>query len=89
MSKDSIKNHQKFKEKLNFPFDLLSDEAREIHGMYGVLKPKKMFGKEVIGTVRSTFVIDEEGILIQEFRNVKTKGHVEEVLDYLKKEDKV
>jgi len=52
--------------------------------MYGVLKPKKMFGKDVIGTVRSTFVIDEEGILIQEFRNVKTKGHAEEVLAYLK-----
>jgi len=84
ISKDSIKSHNKFKEKLNLPFELLSDPNREIHKSYNVLKPKKMFGKEVIGTVRSTFIIDKEGILIKEFRNVKAKGHGEEVLEYIK-----
>ncbi|SCY03974.1 peroxiredoxin Q/BCP [Alkaliphilus peptidifermentans DSM 18978] len=51
--------------------------------MYGVLKPKKMFGKEVVGTERSTFIINKEGMLVKEFRKVNLKGHVKEVLDFL------
>ena len=84
ISKDSLKSHEKFSDKYNLPFHLLSDEDRKVHELYDVLKPKKMFGKEVIGTIRSTFVINKEGILIKDFRKVKTKGHAEEVLNYLK-----
>ncbi|WP_026476163.1 thioredoxin-dependent thiol peroxidase [Alkaliphilus transvaalensis] len=83
ISKDSLKSHIKFKEKLNLPFELLSDEERVVHELYGVLKPKKMFGKDVIGTVRSTFIIDKNGKLVKEFRNVKTTGHAEEILQFL------
>lgn len=67
---------------------MLSDTDKDIHKQYDVLKQKKMFGKEVTGTVRSTFVINKEGKLIKEFRAVKSTGHVKEVLEYLTSEDK-
>lgn len=84
VSKDSIKTHINFKEKFNLPFILLSDPKREVHEQFGVLKPKKMFGKDVLGTIRSTFVFDKEGNLIKEFRNVKAKDNPQEVLEYIK-----
>lgn len=63
---------------------LLSDESKEVHEMFDVLKLKKMYGKEYMGVVRSTFVFDEVGELIQEFRDVKSSGHAQEVLDFIK-----
>lgn len=84
ISKDNLKSHNRFKEKLGLPYELLSDEDRVIHRMYDVLKPKKMFGKEVIGTIRSTFLIDKNGNLIKEFRKVKVNGHAMEVLNSIK-----
>ncbi len=84
ISKDSIKSHNKFKEKFSLPFELLSDEEREVHGEFDVLKEKNMFGKKAIGTVRSTFIFNANGDLVKEFRDVKVKGHVEEVLEYIK-----
>nr|WP_083529009.1 peroxiredoxin [Anaerosphaera aminiphila] len=84
ISKDSIKSHLKFKEKENIPFDLLSDSDKIVHENYGVLKPAKMYGKDVIKTIRSTFVFDKEGNLIKEYRDVKAKDHALEVLEYIK-----
>lgn len=84
ISKDSIKSHIKFSDNLNLPFELLSDEKTEVNMLYGVWQLKKMMGKEYYGTVRSTFVIDENGILVKEYRNVKVKGHAAEVLEYVK-----
>lgn len=84
ISKDGIKSHIKFSNKLNLNFKLLSDEEKEVHKAYDVWKLKKMYGKEYYGTVRSTFIVDEDGLLIKEYRKVKVKGHVEEVLDYIK-----
>lgn len=84
ISKDSIKSHLNFIQKFELPFELLSDEEKTLHGIFDVLKAKKMYGKETIGTVRSTFVFDEKSRLVQEFRNVKTTGHAEEVLNYIR-----
>lgn len=83
-SKDTIKSHLRFKEKENIPFDLLSDTDRIVHEQYGVLKPAKMYGKDVIKTIRSTFVFDKEGNLIKEFRDVKARDHADEVLQFIK-----
>jgi len=83
ISKDSIKSHINFSNKLNLNFKLLSDTEKEVHKLYETWKLKKMFGKEYYGTVRSTFIIDEEGILIKEYRNVKVKGHVGKVLEFV------
>jgi len=83
ISKDSIKSHINFSNKLDLNFKLLSDVEKEVHKLYETWKLKKMFGKEYYGTVRSTFIIDEDGILVKEYRNVKVKGHVEKVLDYV------
>lgn len=84
ISKDSLKSHQKFRDKYQIPFLLLSDETTEVHQLFDVLKPKKMFGKEYMGTERSTFVFDREGELIKEYRKVKAIGHAAEVLAFLK-----
>ncbi|MCT4611993.1 MAG: thioredoxin-dependent thiol peroxidase [Clostridia bacterium] len=83
ISKDSVKSHIKFKNKLNLNFEILSDESKEICRAYDVLKWKKMFNNEYEGVVRSTFIIDEEGKLLKEYRNIKVPGHVKEVLDYI------
>lgn len=85
ISKDTVKSHIKFKEKLNLPFELLADPEREVHREFDVLKAGKMYGKDVIRTIRSTFIFDKEGKLVKEFRDVKAKTHPEEVLEYLKK----
>ena len=83
VSRDSIKKHIGFIEKNTLPFLLLSDEDGKICEEYGVWQLKKMMGKEYMGIVRSTFLIDKQGNLLKEWRNVKVKNHIEEVLAYL------
>lgn len=83
VSKDSIKSHIKFKDKLDISFALLSDEQKQLCEYYGVIKLKKFMGKEYYGIERSTFIIDKEGILIKEYRNVKVKNHIKEVLEFI------
>ncbi|MDV4152591.1 thioredoxin-dependent thiol peroxidase [Clostridium sp. AL.422] len=83
ISKDNINSHNKFIEKFNLPFVLLSDEDKIVCDLYDVIKEKNMYGKKVLGIERSTFIIDEDGTLIAEFRKVKVKGHIEEVLNSL------
>lgn len=84
VSQDPIKSHEKFRDKHDFGFDLLSDESGDVCRKYGVLVMKKMYGKEFEGIERSTFLIDEKGIVQQEWRKVKVPGHVEAVLDAVK-----
>jgi peroxiredoxin Q/BCP len=81
ISRDSIASHEKFKEKFNFPFDLLSDADEKACQLFAVIKEKNMYGRKVIGIERSTFLIDGNGKLQNEWRKVKVKGHVEVVLD--------
>ncbi|MBC8586897.1 peroxiredoxin [Paratissierella segnis] len=83
VSRDSLKSHAKFKDKFDIPFLLLSDETKEVHNLFNVMKMKKLYGKEHLGVERSTFVFDREGNLIKEFRNVKAKGHARQVLDFV------
>lgn len=80
ISMDSLKSHTKFIEKFNLPFILLSDEKEEVCNLFNVIKEKNMYGKKVFGIERSTFIINEEGILIKEYRKVKVKDHVSTVL---------
>ncbi|HYN11927.1 MAG TPA: peroxiredoxin [Burkholderiales bacterium] len=84
VSRDSVKSHENFKSKMKFPFELLSDPEEAVCGRFGVMKQKNMYGKKVRGIERSTFVIDEEGVLAREWRGVKVPGHVEEVLNFVK-----
>lgn len=80
ISRDSLKSHTKFIEKFNLSFILLSDEKEEVCNLFNVIKEKNMYGKKVFGIERSTFIINEEGILIKEYRKVKVKDHVSTVL---------
>lgn len=84
ISRDSLKSHEKFIEKFKLPFDLISDEDEKICQLFEVIKEKNMYGKKVMGIERSTFVIDENGKIIKEWRKVKVPGHVEEVLEFVK-----
>lgn len=84
VSRDSLSSHEKFKEKQKFNFDLLSDEDEKLCSLFDVIKEKNMYGKKHMGIERSTFLIDEKGILRNEWRKVKVKGHVEEVLEAVK-----
>ncbi|ATD54042.1 thioredoxin-dependent thiol peroxidase [Clostridium chauvoei] len=84
ISKDSLTSHNKFITKFNLPFILLSDEEKTVCALYDVIKEKNMFGKKVLGIERSTFIINEDGVLIKEFRKVKVKGHIEAVIDELR-----
>jgi len=84
VSQDSITSHEKFRNKHDMGFDLLSDESGDLCEKYDVIKLKKMYGKEFMGIERSTFLIDAEGILRSEWRKVKVPGHVDEVLDAVK-----
>ena len=84
VSRDSLKSHENFKAKQKFNFDLLSDAEEKLCNQFDVIKMKNMYGKQVRGIERSTFLIDEKGVLRQEWRKVKVKGHVEEVLDAVK-----
>lgn len=81
VSKDSLRRHENFKAKQAFPFELISDEDETLCRLFDVIKLKKLYGKEYEGIERSTFLIDEKGILRREWRKVKVKGHVEEVLE--------
>ena len=80
VSRDSLKSHENFKAKMKFPFELLSDADEKLSQRFGVIKMKNMYGKQVRGIERSTFLIDGNGTLVQEWRGVKVPGHVEEVL---------
>ena len=84
MSRDSIKSHEGFKEKFKFPFELISDEDEKVCKIFDVIKEKNMYGKKYMGIERSTFIIDKNGKLYAEWRKVKVKGHVDEVLSYIK-----
>lgn len=80
VSRDSVKSHENFCQKQKFNFDLLSDHDETLCTQFDVIKMKNMYGKKVRGIERSTFLIDEKGILRQEWRKVKVKQHVDEVL---------
>lgn len=80
VSRDSLRAHENFKSKQAFPFELISDPEEELCKLFDVIKLKKNYGREYMGIERSTFIIDAEGILKKEWRGVKVKGHVEEVL---------
>ncbi|MCL4167121.1 UNVERIFIED_CONTAM: hypothetical protein GTU68_057876, partial [Idotea baltica] len=84
VSRDSIKSHENFKSKLDFSFDLLSDSEEKLCQQFDVVKEKNMYGKKVMGIERSTFLIDENGVLTNEWRKVKVDGHIEEVLEAVK-----
>jgi thioredoxin-dependent peroxiredoxin len=84
ISRDSVKSHEGFKAKMKFPFELLSDPEEAVCGQFGVMKLKNMYGRKVRGIERSTFVIDEKGVLAREWRGVKVPGHVQEVLNFVK-----
>jgi thioredoxin-dependent peroxiredoxin len=83
ISRDSLKSHENFKKKYNFDFELLSDPDETACNIFDVIKMKNMYGKQVRGIERSTFVIDEDGQIIKEWRGVKVNGHVDEVLEFL------
>ncbi|RHW34785.1 thioredoxin-dependent thiol peroxidase [Lysinibacillus yapensis] len=87
VSGDDSKKHTKFIEKYGLPFSLLVDEDHKVADEYGVWVLKKMYGREFMGIERSTFLINEEGIVEKEWRKVKVKNHIEEVLSYLKKQE--
>jgi peroxiredoxin Q/BCP len=84
ISRDSLKSHENFKAKFSFPFELLADTEELACGIFGVMKMKNMYGKQVRGVERSTFVIDKNSILLHEWRGVKVDGHVQQVLDFIK-----
>lgn len=81
VSRDSLRSHDNFKAKLELPFALISDPEETLCALFNVIKMKKMYGKEVRGIERSTFVIDGEGVLRHEWRGVKVPGHVDEILE--------
>ncbi len=84
ISRDSLRSHEGFKERMAFPFELLSDAEEAACAQFGVIKMKNLYGKKVRGIERSTFVIDGEGRLAREWRGVKVPGHAQEVLDFVK-----
>lgn len=84
ISKDSAKSHAKFRDKFALPFTLLVDSEGDVCEAYGVINKKSLFGKTFLGIQRSTFLIDEKGIIRAIWRKVKVPGHVEQVIDELK-----
>jgi peroxiredoxin Q/BCP len=84
ISRDSLKSHENFKAKFSFPFELLADTDELACGIFGVMKMKNMYGKQVRGVERSTFIIDKNGVLVHEWRGVKVDGHALEVLNFTK-----
>lgn len=83
VSRDSVRSHEKFIEDQQLPFDLISDDNETLCNRFGVIKNKKMYGKDVRGIERSTFVIDKNGVLRKEWRGVKVPGHVDEVIAFV------
>ena len=84
VSKDSLKSHQNFCGRPGFKFDLVSDADEAICNTFGVIQPKKLYGREYIGIVRSTFLVDPDGVIRQKWQPVKVPGHAQAVLDALK-----
>ena len=84
VSRDSIASHEKFRDKQNFPFDLISDPDEKVCKQFDVIREKTLYGRKFMGIERSTFLIDEDGKLRQEWRKVKVKGHAAEVLQAVK-----
>jgi peroxiredoxin Q/BCP len=84
VSRDTVASHEKFKAKQGFKFDLLSDTEETACAIFDVIKEKNMYGRKVMGIERSTFLIDEKGKLIKEWRKIKVKGHADEVLEVVK-----
>ena len=84
VSRDSIASHEKFKEKQGFAFDLLSDPDEKLCKQFDVIHEKSLYGRKFMGVVRSTFLIDADGKLRQEWRKVKVAGHADEVLEAVK-----
>ena len=84
VSRDSLKSHQNFCAKQGFKFDLVSDADEKLCNAFGVIKPKKLYGREFIGIERSTFLIDPAGRVVEAWRPVKVPGHAQAVLDALK-----
>lgn len=83
ISRDSMESHEKFKAKFNLPFALLSDSDETVCEQFGVIKLKNLYGKQVRGIERSTFLLDRDGILRGEWRGVKADGHAQEVLQFV------
>jgi peroxiredoxin Q/BCP len=83
ISRDSIKSHENFKARFTLPFALLSDADETVCKLFGVIKQKKLYGKDVRGIERSTFVLDSKGIIRKEWRGLKADGHAEEVLAFV------
>jgi peroxiredoxin Q/BCP len=84
VSRDSLTSHENFRKKHGFPFELISDPDEKLCKLFDVIKEKNMYGRKVLGIERSTFLIDENGVLAREWRKVKVKGHVDEVLEAIK-----
>ena len=84
ISRDSLASHERFKEKMRFPFELLADPDEAVCKQFGVMKLKTLYGKKVRGIERSTFVVDAKGVLAREWRGVKVPGHAQEVLNFVK-----
>jgi peroxiredoxin Q/BCP len=84
VSRDTVASHERFKKKMTFPFELLSDGEEKACGIFNVIKMKNMYGRQVRGIERSTFVVDRNGHIAREWRGVKVPGHAQEVLDYVK-----
>ena len=85
VSKDDLNKHQKFKAKQNFPFELIADVDGELCKLFGVWQLKKFMGREYMGIVRSTFIIDKNGNILKHWDKVKVKGHAQQVLAEVKK----
>ena len=83
VSRDSITSHEKFKQKFNYTIDLISDEDESLCNQFDVIKLKKLYGKEYLGIVRSTFVINPNGEILKQWDKVKVDGHAEEVLEFI------
>ena len=84
ISRDSVRSHENFRAKMSFPFELLSDAGERVCEMFGVMKMKNMYGKQVRGIERTTFVIDAAGVMRKEWRGVKVPDHARAVLDFVK-----
>ena len=84
VSRDHLRSHENFRQKLDLPFELVADTEEKLCAIFGVMKMKNMYGKQVRGVERSTFVIDAQGRLVKEWRGVKVNDHVTEVLEFLK-----
>ena len=84
VSRDSLKSHENFKANLDLPFELISDPDEQVCTLFDVMKMKNMYGKQVRGVERSTFVINKKGVLIQQWRGLKVPGHAQQVLDFVR-----